>query len=76
MLWKNDLVIFIPKNNTSRSLDMHICLQLNDISCKLKEDMAPTKQLSIETMEMIVKFIQEGNPRWIFGLAWFGLMAI
>ena len=34
-LW-NDLVICIPKTNSSRSLDMQIGLQLKDRSCRLQ----------------------------------------
>ena len=29
----------------------------------MKENLAPTKELSIETMERVVKLIQEGNPK-------------
>ena len=28
--------------------------------------MAPTKELSVETMKRIVNLIQEGNTQWIF----------
>ena len=67
------MVIFFPKINTNRNLDMWIGLQLKDSSWRpqqiagnayLKGNMVLTKELSIETMEGIIKFIQEGNPQW------------
>ena len=66
-------IICIPRTNTCRSLDMRICLQSKDSFCisqqaidhtQLKENMASTKELSIETMEKIINLIHKGNPQW------------
>ena len=56
------------KTNSSRSLDMQISLQLKDrpqqFGIPNSKETASTKEMLIETMKRIVKFILESNPQW------------
>ena len=67
MLW-NDLVIWIPQINTSRSFDMQISLRIIDGSSRrqqvvgntwLNGNGAPIEEQSIEIIESFGKIIQE-----------------
>ena len=75
ILW-NGRVICISKTNIIWNLDIQISLQLKDSSWGsqqavgntwLKRNMTPTKELSIEAMESIVKLIQKGNTPFSVG---------
>ena len=57
----NDLVIRIPKNKYQYKPE--ICRSQKVVGHILLKENANTKR-SIETMERIVKLIQEGNPQW------------
>ena len=68
-LW-NQAITCISKTNIRTSLNVQISLQLKETACRpewavapgwLTENMAPTRELSVETMERIIKLLKEGN---------------
>ena len=70
----NDLIHCIPKTNTCWSLDMQIVLQLKYSSLRHQQAVEPysierklsshKRKLLINTMEIIMKLIEEFNQHW------------